>query len=877
MAFIKDFMIYINIILLIGGTTSIHLGCSFLTREKNTKGFFKYAVFLLALGNGLCSIGYATMSLSSNITYAYLFRVLGLAGIDIYILAEVILITSCLGISRAAEIFIIVVTILADLLDIFIYGHPDTLTFVRYDNYTIYVSNDPYRYLFHICYMVVIAICLLSIGVIWALKVKYRRDKRLVFFAFLSNFIFAASSIPDFFIAMHDVPFIHAFYCVGVFLAFSVFYLSANNYMVFYITVNSISRDIFSTLGTGLLVFDTNYHLNLSNDYANKLLGLDKEPHRIRLKEIFDLQSGEPMKMFNESKEGIAIDYRLTANVTKKVVLVNFSCKMDKNNQPMCYILIATDLTEENRLIEEAQAANNAKSNFLSNISHEIRTPINVISGMNELILRECSDPTILKYADNINVASRNLTSLINDVLDFSKIESGKLELVTDDFNIGEVLNDSYNMFLNLTQNKKQNFYLDCNQATPSILRGDEVRLKQILTNLISNAVKYTPEYGTINILVNFEAIGRDKINLIMAVKDSGIGIKPEDIPKLFLNFQRFELSRNNTIQGTGLGLAIVKNLTELMHGTIDVDSTYGKGSTFTLKIPFEVYDYAPVGETKERFSAGSGEKYQESFTAKDARLLTVDDVQMNLDVFTGLLKKTGVKIDCALNGKDALELMKHNKYDIIFLDHMMPEMDGIEVLKKLKDDVNGPNLHTPVIMLTANATMGADRKYLADGFDDYLSKPIRPLSLENMVVKYLPSDKYQLSSDTNIVNTNSDTSTPKNKELFDKLDFLDTKAGLEFAAGDEDFYIQILQRFVTDNKCKALQEYFENEDWPNYKIAIHSIKGTSLTIGATELSVIAKAIDAAVKEENYDYVKEHHAEVLEKYGELIEKMKGVV
>ncbi len=880
MDFIKDYMIYINIILIIIGATSVQLGVSFLTREKNTKGFFKYSVFLLALGNGLCSIGYGTMSLSPNLTYAYYFRVIGLAGIDIYILAEVILITSCLGIGKVTEIFIILVTVLADLLDLFIYGHPDTLTFYRYDNYTIYISSDPYRYLFHVCYLFVIAVCLLAIGFIWALKVKYRRDKHLVLYAFLSNIIFALSSIPDLFITMHDIPFIHAFYCLGVFLAFSVFYISATNYMVFYITVNSISRDIFSTLGAGLLVFDTNYHLNLSNEYANKLLGLDKDPNRIRLKEIFDLKSGEPMKMFNKSLEGIAIDYRLTANVTRKVTLVNFSCKMDRNNQPMCYILIATDLTEENRLIQEAQSANIAKSNFLSNISHEIRTPINVISGMNELILRECNDDTIRRYAENINVASRNLTSLINDVLDFSKIESGKLELVLEKFNIGAVLNDSYNMFLNLTQQKKQDFNLDCDNSTPSILRGDEVRLKQILTNLISNAIKYTPEFGTINVSVNFEVLSKDRIFLIMSVKDTGIGIKQEDIPKLFSNFQRFELSKNNSIQGTGLGLAIAKNLTDLMHGIITVDSVYGKGSTFTVKIPFEICDYAPVGEIKEHFSAGSSEKYHASFTAENAHLLTVDDVQMNLDVFTGLLKNTGVKIDCALSGAEALELMRHNKYDIIFLDHMMPEMDGIEVLKRLKDDVNGPNLHTPVIMLTANATMGADRKYLADGFDDYLSKPIHPLSLENMVIKYLPKKSYTMGMTPDIVNTNYNTSIDNSlptNPIFEKLNFLDLKSGLEFAAGDEDFYLQILRTFLADNKYQALQDYFKNEDWPNYKIAIHSVKGTSLTIGARELSVIAKDIDAAVKENNFEYVKEHHAEALEKYKELLDQMEKVL
>lgn len=876
MSFIQENMLYLNLIILIVGTTSMHLGVSFLRRERNTKGFFKYSVFLLALGSGLCSLGYSLMSLSPNLTLAYVFRVIGLLGIDIYIIAEIILITSCLNISRTAEIFIIWVTSLAALLDLVIYGNPDSNKFYRIANYTIYVRDDPYRHLFHYSYQLLIAICLLTVGFVWAFNVKYRRDKQLVLFAFLSNFIFAASSIPDLFLTMHEVPFLHAFYCIGVSVAFAVFFISANDYMVFYITINSISKDIFSTLGTGLLVFDTNYHLNLSNDYANKLLGLDKEPQRIRLREIFDLRSGEPMKMFDKAQDGIAIDYRLTANVTSKVTLVNFSCKMDRNNQPMCYILVATDLTEENRLIEEAQSANEAKSAFLSNISHEIRTPINVISGMDELILRECNDESILKYAENINVASRNLTSLINDVLDFSKIESGKIEIFSTDFDIGMVLNDSYNLFLSLAQQKKQIFTLECDPSTPTILNGDEIRLKQILSNLISNAVKYTPDGGTINVFVTSEEMAEQEILLSIKVIDNGIGIKSEDIPSLFENFQRLELSKNRSVQGTGLGLAITKNLVSLLHGTINVDSTYGRGSTFTVRIPFGVSDHAPLGTTRERFSAGSSAKYKVSFKAKNARILAVDDVQMNLDVFIGLLKDTGIQIDCAVNGFIALEKLHRQRYDIVFLDHMMPEMDGIQVLRLLRADRDCINQVTPVIMLTANAMMGADRKYLEDGFDDYLSKPINPATLEKMVLKHLPDS---MITEENIDSEDSEDSdiAPENSDFISKLYFLDTKSGLEFAAGDIDFYHQILTTYIDGDKREQLKKHYQEKDWANYRIVAHSIKGTSLTIGAPAVSEAAKGLEFAVKEERYDYIDKHHEEVLKMYGELLEKMRNAL
>ena len=874
MKLILDYILYINIIILLAGATSVHLGASFIHREKHTKGFFKYSVFLLSLGNGFCCIGYSIMSLSTNLTLAYYFRVLGLVGIDIYLIAEIMLITSCLNFSRIAEYFIILITSVSAAFDVVIYGHPDADSFVRYDNYTSYVRSDPYRHLFHYTYLIILAICMLLISLVWAFNVKFKREKRLVFFAFLSNLIFAASSVPDFMISRVAVTLPHLYYCCGIFFAFVVFYTASNNYMMFYITVNSISRDIFSNLGTGLLVFDTNYHLNLSNDYANNLLGLDKEPHRIRLKEIFCLKSGEPLKMFEKAAEGMVIDYRLTAEVTEKVTLVNFSCKFDRNDQPMCYILVATDLTEENRLIEETQAASEAKSEFISNISHEIRTPLNIISGMDELILRETDDTNILKYAENINVASRTLSSLINDVLDFSKIESGKLELYSGEYDIADLLNDCYNMFSTLAIDKNQHFSIKCNPAVPKSMLGDDVRLKQILSNLLSNAVKYTPENGEISLNVDCKNYDESTIILVLKVIDNGIGIKEDDVPHLFENFQRFELSRNRTIQGTGLGLSITNNLVSLLHGIIKVDSVYEKGSTFTVEIPQGIVDATPVGNITERYSIPHT-RYQTSFTAPSARILAVDDMQMNIDVFVGLLKKTEITIDTALSGAEALSLLENNYYHIIFLDHMMPEMDGIQVLKRLRETAHSPSINSPVIMLTANAMMGADKKYLDNGFTDYLSKPIKPADLESMVIKHLPPELV-IKSEIKMEGI-TDTASDNHQGFIDALDFIDAKAGLEFAAGDEDFYRQIITTYINEDKRPALDDFLAKEDWPNYQIVAHSLKGTSLTIGAGELSAAAKELEFAVKEDRVSYIKEHHAEVMQEYGVLLEQLKEVM
>jgi len=876
--FMKIFLeniLYINLILLMAGAVSIQLGALFLKREKHTHGFFKYSVFLLALGNGLCLTGYSVMSLSTNLTLAYIFRVIGLIGIDIYLLAEIMLITSCLNFSKIAEYSIISIALIAAGFDIFIYGNPETDHFIRYDSFTSYIRSDPYRHIFHYTYLAILIVCLLIISVVWALNSKYRREKKLIFYTFVSNVILAISTIPDLIKISHDISFAHIFYCAGICIAFTVFYIAANSYMAFYITVNSISRDIFSTLPTGLLVFDTNYHLNLSNEYANKLLGLDKEPHRIRLKEIFKLKSGEPLKMFETATEGVAIDYRLTSEVTNKVTLVNFSCKMDKNNEPMCYILVANDLTEENRLVEEAQAANEAKSQFISNISHEIRTPINIISGMDELICRECTDSNILKYAENIGIASKNLSTLINDILDFSKIESGKLEIISNEYCIQNIISDCYNMFSNLASAKKQTLTIDCNPNLPKRLDGDEVRLKQIISNLLSNAVKYTPDGGAITVKITYESIQNNVINLIISVIDNGIGISEKDLPHVFENFQRFELTRNRSIQGTGLGLSITQNLVNLLNGQIHVESVYGKGSVFTVEIPQHIIDNSPIGDITKNY-ANMSTIHKALFTAPDAKILSVDDVQMNLDVLAGLLKKTQIKIDSVLNGADALDRLNKIKYDLVILDHMMPEMDGIEVLKRLKANKQGLNINTPVIMLTANAMIGADQNYLESGFDDYLSKPIKLIDLEQTIIKHLPPNLVHLNKTVEATPLVANSTEPTS-DFLNSIDFLDTKAGLEFAAGDEDFYKQILNTYITEDKRPALEEHFKANDWPNYQIVAHSLKGTSSTIGALELSALAKELEFAVKENRIDYIKEHHNHVLVEYSKLLDKLKNAL
>ncbi len=411
-------------------------------------------------------------------------------------------------------------------------------------------------------------------------------------------------------------------------------------------------------------------------------------------------------------------------------------------------------------MAKEAQAANIAKSAFLSNMSHEIRTPINAILGMDEMILRESNETEILEYAEDIHSAGNSLLGIVNDVLDFSKIEAGKMDIIPVEYEFASVINDLYNVIRKRAEDKRLEIKLDIDPSIPAILYGDEIRLKQVITNILTNAVKYT-EKGSVTLKIRRADSPEDKdprkreechgaacftnpVKLEVSVKDTGIGIKEEDMARLYNAFERVEEERNRTIEGTGLGLNITNQLLGLMESELHVESKYGEGSTFSFIIKQGISRDEPIGDINDRWRKASldHKKYREKFTAQDASILVVDDTRMNLEVMKNLLKKTRIHIDTAGSGQEALELVVKNAYDIIFLDHRMPNMDGIECFKKMRELPDNKSIDAPVVSLTANAVSGAREEYLTIGFADYLTKPIDSEKLEDMLIRYLPESK---------------------------------------------------------------------------------------------------------------------------------------
>ncbi|MBQ9384903.1 MAG: response regulator [Ruminiclostridium sp.] len=518
------------------------------------------------------------------------------------------------------------------------------------------------------------------------------------------------------------------------------------------------------------------------------------------------------------------------------------------------------------QMTEQAEAANKAKSAFLANMSHEIRTPINAVLGMNEMILRECRDEKILEYSEKIRTAGNTLLGLVNDILDFSKIEAGRLDVLPVDYDLASLLNDLVGMVQTRAEAKGLTLKLDIDRNIPRMLNGDEIRIKQVITNILTNAVKYT-QVGSVTFRMGFKRGSGADIALKVSVADTGIGIKQEDLSKLFHQFERIEETRNRSIEGTGLGLNITRSLLKMMNSELTVESEYGKGSVFSFVLKQRVVKWEPVGDYEAAFrrSVTERKKYRETFTASDARLLVIDDTPMNLEVFTNLLSSTDMKIDTAESGDIGITLAKKHKYDIIFIDHMMPHKDGIETLREMRADKASPNIGTYMICLTANAVSGARQFYLDEGFDDYLTKPIEPDKLEEMILSVLPQEKIQAPKERD-----GDEQEQYIPMFLFGISELDIPEGVRHC-GSEDLYIQTLTTYAESvlGNTDEIERFRGLGDNENAAIKIHALKSTSRVIGAMKIGELAEKLEHAVTENGAGVPDEEINELLERCRSL--------
>lgn len=528
-------------------------------------------------------------------------------------------------------------------------------------------------------------------------------------------------------------------------------------------------------------------------------------------------------------------------------------------------------LRKEKRSQQEAEAANMAKSSFLANMSHEIRTPINAILGMNEMILLEEKDPAIRGYAGNIQASGNSLLSIVSDVLDISKIESGKLEIIPVDYEVNSLISDCCNLAAGRAKAKELELLVECADNVPMKLCGDETHIRQIIVNLLTNAVKYT-EKGTVKLIVSGRFTDGGFV-LKVDVSDTGIGIAEENLPQLFTQFQRFDLQRNRNIEGTGLGLSIVKRLCDLMSGTITARSVLGSGSTFTVELPQKVVDSTPCGGVNLNYSAGAEHEYHHSFEAPEAKILAVDDLPVNLLVIANLLKETRIKIDTAGSGRECLDKCSQQKYDLILMDHMMPEMDGVLTFEKLHGDKSSPNFETPVIMLTANALAGMREQYMDVGFADYVSKPVRGAKLEEAIRRNLPESLIKPASPE--IPAEAVSTEPSGfADICGAVPELNVNAALQYCCGSAELLNDLLHDFTENDHFSDLKAAFEEKRWEDYRRHAHSLKSTSLMIGLTGLSERARASELALKGSCTEFAELNHDSLIEEYSALLGKIK---
>lgn len=848
------------------------------TRKNDLKHSENRLFLAFCISSAIWSFGFCGVFIQTNATYAYVWRAIGMIGTFGYLIFAQLLICNLAQLPKKFRYPIECFSYLGIIIYFFI---------IQKDQATYHISEEGISYSFtpsiwnnlYTAYTVITAIVMVTIAIRLIISAPLQRLKSVGKKLLITEAIIVLGMIFDTILPLLGVK---AFpgSSIAQFLGLIVMYSTINYVAHSRVNLNNMSEFIYYSLTIPVLVYDSKFELQILNDTAYSFFSINKDNVKISgITPIFDVNSEEVFEFEGKSQELDAICIH-----NQRYCSLSVNKIYDNYNDTIGYIIIVSDLSERMKNMKnledakmEAERANQAKSVFLANMSHEIRTPMNAIVGFSELVLKMDINEEVRKHVHDIKWSSHNLLAIINDILDISKIESGKMELVLDSYFTNNFFNDIMSIINTQAARKGLEFKMEIDQSIPKTLYGDKIRLRGILINILNNAIKYTNE-GSVTFKAKIHK--QDEKNIILKFKiiDTGVGIKPENIDNLFKNFERLDQQVHYGIEGSGLGLAIAHDYITLMGGNITVDSVYGEGSTFIVTVEQEIIDSTPLGEDFVHQITPHNNSNISDMKIYNLPVLVTDDNLINLRVAHGILSYYGLDVDTASNGRDAIEMCRSKEYALVFMDQMMPEIDGIQAMQRIRK--LSPHYESgsecKIIVLTADAIKGTREHLLQEGFDEYLAKPMNIPQLERLFKRYISEDKITYES----------ASKENRAETYSHLEFLrktlpgvEIKKGILNCGGDFKDYIKIL-KITYDYGPKQLAELksdWEAKNYDNYIIKIHSLKSTSLNIGAMDISAEARKQEELGRQGDYEYIDNHMQYFQDEYNKLLNKLKIVL
>lgn len=841
----------------------------------------------LCLGSAIWSMGFGALFLQTDTEIAYYCRVVGMIGTIMYLIAALVL--ACHLSSLKKPITTIFHSLAGLGVIIYFLTVERSQTIYRLDTLGMTYSFKPgLANTIYTIYSVIIAVSIFGISIYMC----FSKTKRIQFFGkifLLIDAIVLFGTILDTvfpLLGMSAIPGSTITQFWGAIAAFIA--IQANNRSK--INITNMSEFIYYSLAIPVLVYDSTYTLKIANEAASKFFQLDQDAlsHKnVTPEALFNIGPDELFCFTDNSQDKDVVCHPNQAYCNLSINKIT-----DRYDDIIGYIIIVTDLSERMKNIQrleeaklEAESANRAKTAFLANMSHEIRTPMNAIMGFSELILKMDIPDTVQEYVTDIKSSSQNLLAIINDILDISKLDSGKMELSCANYFTHTLLQDVYLIIDVQARKKGLQFQMTAAPRIPNELYGDVARIRGVLINILNNAIKYTQK-GSVQFNIRLLDMQDDKATLEYSIIDTGIGIKENALAHLFDSFSRFDNEKNSEIEGTGLGLSIVNGYVKLMGGTISVDSIYGVGSTFIVTLSQKVVDASPMNYHPAQVPVSSAIN-EEAIRITDTHVLVTDDNLINLKVIKNTLDLYGFRVDTAASGPDAIRLCSENTYDLIFMDQMMPHMDGVETMERIRalSTHYASGGACKIIALTANAISGVRTELLEKGFDEYMSKPISMDRLEHIIRTFVPASKIlteYVATQAHTPTTFAESTTGQGTDhssLETLLPDVDIADGLTHCSGKTELYLRILQMAYesAEKQLSELQGFWDAKDYDNFTIQAHSLKGQLLNMGATELGDMARELEFASKEGRYDEIAKLLQAFVEKYRGLMEKVAIVL